>query len=525
MKVLKSFEMANADEFTIKKVGINSLVLMENAGRTASEIILDKYKDFKNFTVVAGSGNNGGDGLVIARYLLRYGKKVKVYILAKGEDKLSEDNRANLNVYKNFGGDFKFIRENNIDELDLEGADVIIDGIFGTGFKPPVKGYREEVIKLINQSGKPVVAVDIPSGLSTDTGEILGEFVKAETTITFAYPKLAHILFPASKYCGDVYIVDISIFEKAVEEIKREILTEKNIKLPTRDRDSHKYSYGHMLVIGGSQGKTGAVIMSAKSGSYAGSGLVSVVIPKSLDCVIESSLIEEMSIPVDDKEGYFGDKAVDEIVEIINNGKFTSIALGMGMGVSDVNQRIVKTVLELDKPTVVDADGLNNLANIENFKDILRNRKNPAVLTPHIGEMARLTKLDKKYISTNMEDVAKDFATENNCYLVLKSSRVVIATPDGEVFYSTRGNEGMATAGTGDVLAGLIGTLIYRLGVKEGVKTAVFVHGMAGEFASRNKHIESVVATDLIPQIPQVYKAIEKEKEKFYYKFFKKLVK
>jgi len=524
VKVLKSLEMANADRYTIEEIGINSLVLMENAGRTASEIILDRFGDKNNFVVVAGSGNNGGDGLVIARYLLRYNKNVSVYILAKGEEKLSDDNRANLEIYKKFGGKYRFITAENIDEIDLSKGDVIVDGIFGTGFKPAVKGYRADVIKLINQSGKPVVAIDIPSGLSTDTGEIVGDFVKANLTITFAYPKLAHILFPASKYCGDVYIVDISIYENYLKDIKREILEYKNINIPTRDRDSHKYTYGHTLIVGGSKGKSGAVIMSAKASSYAGSGLVSVIVPNSLDTIIETNLIEEMSIPVEDENGLFGEGASQQITEIINNGKFTSIVVGMGMSISEENREIIKAILKIDKPVVIDADGINNLAQINNFKRLLRERKIPVVLTPHIKEMSRLTGIETKEILKNMEDISLQFSKENNCYIVLKSSRVVITTPSGEVYYSTRGNEGMATAGTGDVLAGIIGALIYRLGIKEGVKTGVFVHGLAGELVSKEKHKESVVATDLIYKISDVYKNIEKEKEKFYYKFFKKLI-
>jgi len=523
VKVLKSFEMANADSYTIKEIGINSLVLMENAGRTASEIILENFCEKSKFTIVAGSGNNGGDGLVIARYLLRYGKQPYVYVLARGEEKLSEDNRVNLKIYEKFGGKYEFITENDLEKVNFQDTDVIIDAIFGTGFKPPVRGYREEVIKLINKSKKPVVSVDIPSGLSTDSGEILGEFVKADLTVTFAYPKLAHILFPASKYCGDVYVVDISIYDDFLKDIKREILTFENIRLPERDRDSHKYTYGHTLVVGGSVGKTGAVIMAGKSASYAGSGLVTVVIPRSLDTIIETNLIEEMSIPVSDKNGLFGEEAHKEIEDIIKNGKFTSIVVGMGMSISEENQKVVETILKQDKPILIDADGLNNLAKIENFKDLLKSRSIPAVLTPHIGEMSRLTNIPTKEILKNMEDVAVNFATENNAVVILKSSRVVIATPDGEVFYSTRGNEGMATAGTGDVLAGIVGTLIYRLGVVEGSKTGVFIHGIAGEFASEEKHVESVVATDLIYQIPKVYKYIENQKEKFYYKFFKKL--
>ena len=533
MKVLKSCEMSKIDSLTINETGINSLVLMENAGRTSTEIILSKFPDKKRFLIIAGSGNNGGDGLVVARYLKLCGKEVNVFILAKGEEKLSEDNRANLNVLKNICGSPKFITEENVDLLEdyLKDTDVIVDAIFGTGFKPPVKGYREEVIKLINRYkykyNKIIVSIDIPSGLSTDTGKIDGAYIEADITITFAYPKLAHILFPASLKCGEVYVVDISIDRKYADDIKRELLTFKNITLPKRERDSHKYSYGHTLIIGGSKGKTGAVIMSAKSSSTIGSGLVSVVIPSSLNDIFEVSLIEEMSIPVEDRgDGTFSKDAFYQIKDIVENGKYTSIALGMGMSVSEDTRELVKLILKnINLPIVLDADGINSLVLNEDFKDILKARDGKTVLTPHIGEMARLTGLKTKDILDNMEDIGKNFAEETKSVVILKGSRTVIATPEGEIFYSTRGSEGMATAGTGDVLSGIVASLIYRLGVVEGAKAGVFIHGIAGEVATERKHRESVKATDLIEFIPDTLKLIEKEKEKVYYKFFIKLYK
>ena len=525
MKVLKSYEMAEIDRLTIEKTGINSLVLMENAGRTSAEIILEKFQNKEKFLVVAGSGNNGGDGLVVARYLNLYKKDITVFILIRDEEKLSNDNRENLKILRNLCLTPKFITEENLDLLEeyIEKADVIIDAIFGTGFKPPVKGYREDVIKLINRykNRKKVVSIDIPSGLSADSGKIEGAYIEADLTITFAYPKLGHILFPASLKTGDVYVVDISIDRRYTKDIKREILTFSNILLPERERDSHKYSYGHTLVIGGSTGKTGAVIMSAKSASAVGSGLVSVVVPKSLNNIYEISLIEEMSIPVEDRgKGIFSIDAFNQIKELIQKGKFTSIALGMGMSVSDDTKELVKLILEnID----LDADGINSLVLNENFKDILKARNGNTVLTPHIGEMARLTGLKTKDILNSMEEVAKEFAEETDSIVVLKGSRTVIATKDGYIYYSTRGSEGMATAGTGDVLAGILASLIYRIGMVEGTKTGVFIHGLAGEIATEKKHRESVKATDLIEYIDDVLKLIEKEKEKVYYKFFVKL--
>ena len=516
MKVLKADEMSLADYKTINETGINSLVLMENAGRTAYQIIIEKLRNYENFVIVAGSGNNGGDGLVIARYLLRANKDVKVFILARGIEKLSDDNRANLNIFRNLGGTFKFITGENKDILEksLKNADVVIDSIFGTGFKPPIKGYRAEIIEIINKYKKFVVSIDIPSGLSTDTGELFEPHIKADITITFAYPKLAHILYPSSLSCGDIYVVDISIDEKYVKDIHREILTFKNIKLPKRKKNSHKYTYGHTLIIGGSIGKTGAVIMASKSASAIGSGLTTAVIPRSLNNILESSLTEEMTIPVDDEDGYFGENSLKEVKDIVDNGKFTSIGVGMGMSVNENSINLVKGILSIELPIVIDADGLNCLSQIDNFEDLILKRNAPTVLTPHIGEMSRLTGLKNSEILKNMEEVAKEFSKKTGSYTVLKASRTVISTPEGKIYYSIRGNEGLATAGTGDILAGILSSLVYRLGAEEGCKTGVFIHGFLGELAVKDSHVESLKATDLIKYIPKAYGIISEEQNK-----------
>lgn len=524
MKVLKAKEMAFADENTINLTGIPSLVLMENAGRTTTQITLDKYKDKENFVVVAGSGNNGGDALVVARYLFKAGKKVKTYILSSSRQKLSQDNLKNLEIYENIGGEVLFITEKNLRKLQfaLKNADVIIDGIFGTGFKPPVKGYREKVIKIINNSKKPVVSVDIPSGLFSDSGQIEGEFIKADITITFAYPKLCHILYPASEYCGEVFVVDISIDEHYLQEIKRYILTPKNILLPKRKKNSHKYTYGHNLVIGGSVGKSGAVIMASKASTKAGAGLTTALIPQEINQVVESNLIEEMSIPVSSKDGLFSKKALGEIKNIIKKGKFSSITIGMGMSINDSTLSIIEYILKVKKPIVIDADGLNNLALIDNFKNLLKKRKYPTILTPHVGEMSRLTGLETSYINNNLEEVAKEFSKDTESIVVLKSSRVVIAYKY-EVYYSIKGNEGMATAGTGDVLAGILGALVNRLEPLEAVKTGVYLHGFSGDLAVKDLGVESLKATDLIDYLPKAYFELEKKKNNLSYSLVKSL--
>ncbi len=517
MKILKAKEMAFTDENTINLTKIPSLVLMENAGRGTVEVINNYFSDKNKFVVVAGSGNNGGDGVVVARYLLNLGKEVKVLILADSREKLSKDHLHNLEVFETIGGQVNFINEKKLAKLrnEIKKSEVVIDAIFGTGFRPPVKGYREKVIQIINSLEKPVVAVDIPSGLSANSGRIEGSFIKANITVTFAYPKLCHILYPASQYCGDIFVVDISIDRNYLKEIKRYLITPQLLKLPVRKKDSHKYNYGHNLIIGGSVGKSGAVIMASKASTKAGAGLTTAIVPQCINEIVETNLIEEMSIPLDCHEGIFGKKAAKQIKNVIKNGKFSSITVGMGMSINENTINFMREILKIKLPMVIDADGLNNLSKIENFKEILRKRKQPTVLTPHIGEMSRLTKLDTKTILDNMEDTAKEFAKETGSYVILKSSRVLIATPDEEIYYSIQGNEGMATAGTGDVLSGIIGALINRLEIKDALKLGVYMHGLSGDLAVEDIGKESLKATDLIDYIPDAYKKIKSYKESY----------
>ncbi len=526
IRVLKAREMAYADENTIKATGINSLVLMENAGRTAAEIILNRYIDKDRFTVVAGSGNNGGDGLVVARYLHRFGKNVKVFILASSREKLSTDNLRNLEIFEIIDGKVSFITEDKLAKLrnTIKNSDVVIDAIFGTGFNPPVRGYREKAIDMINRYSSNTVSIDIPSGLSADTGKIEGTHVSADLAITFAFPKLCHILFPACEHCGEVYVIDISIDEKYVSHINRYVIDIKGIKLPERKKNSHKYTYGHTLVIGGSVGKTGAVIMASKAATAAGSGLVTAIVPESLDPILEQSLIEEMTIPVDEEDGMFGKHSVNQIKKVIKNGKFSSVVVGMGMSVNRWTTELIKEILKVKKPVVIDADGLNNLAIINDFKKRLKGRRFPTILTPHIGEMARLTGKDTAYILDNIEDVALQFSKDTGTYVVLKSARTLIATPDGKVFYSLFGNEGMATAGTGDVLAGILGALINRLNIEDALITGVSLHGISGDIAAEFIGKESMKATDLIDYLKQAYRYIHDRLRKVdRFSFYKKL--
>ncbi len=513
MKILKASEITQVDKNTIEKTGIPSIVLMENAGKSSSEIILKDFYYVKNIAVISGRGNNGGDGIVVARYLLRYGKNVKLFILAENEEKLTEDNRKNLEIFKKFSNHFYFITQTDLDFLkeNLSNVDLIVDAIFGTGFKPPVIGYRKDVIQIVNSLEKPVVCIDIPSGIDADN-PFFEVAVKGKITITFGYPKICHILYPSAENCGKVYVVDIGLDDSYAPSY-RQLITPYNIQLPKREKTGNKYTFGHVAIVGGSVGKSGAVIMATKSATLSGSGLTTAIVPKDINQIIETNLIEEMSIPVSCKDGTFSKEAKNEILEILNKGKFSSVVVGMGMSVNEDTVEIIKGLLTVEKPLVIDADGLNNLSRIENFKDLLKQRTFPTVLTPHTGEFSRLTRLSTQTILENFESIASQFSKETCSYIILKFSRMVVFTPDGKIYYCNKGNPGMATAGTGDVLAGIVGSLINRLPVEEALKLSVILHTTAGDLASAEKGEESLKATDIIENIPYAYKELEIQKK------------
>lgn len=500
MRILKSSEISLVEKKTIEEIGIPSLVLMENAGRSAFFHIRDRYRDKERFLVVAGSGNNGGDGVVISRYLKREGKNVILLVLRDSLEKLSPDNAKNIQISQKFGLEPIFVTERNLHilEEEIKKCDVIVDAIFGTGFKPPVLGYRGKAIELISTSGKPTVSIDIPSGLDADSHRIFEPSIRADLTITFGYKKPCHVLLPASERCGEVILVDIGLDDRYAEDFHRFLITPENLKFPKREKTGHKYTFGHVGIVGGSVGKSGAIVMSAKASTKAGSGLVSVIVPDCIDQIVQTNLIEEMSYPLPSRGGMFSEDAYLKIPEVVSTLKISSVVVGMGMSVSNGSRKIVEEVLKLPKPVVVDADGLNNLSTIPDYKSLLEKRTHPTVLTPHIGEFSRLTGLRSEDIFDRMEEVSLEFCKQTNSYLIMKFSRMMIATPNGEIFYNTTGNPGMATAGTGDILAGIVGALINRLDVLDALKLAVYSHGRAGDLAVLRYSQESLKATDLL---------------------------
>ena len=511
MKVVTAEQMQQLDQRAIENFGIPGIVLMENAGRGSAEFILQKYPHLHRSVVaiVAGKGNNGGDGFVIARYLVNHGISVKVYLLADPKV-LRGDAETNYQIFLRMKGEvisIPSLTEYQKVKRDLEKVDLIIDGIFGTGLDAEVRGYYREVIEHLNRLQKPKVAIDIPSGLNANTGKPLGAAIRAALTLTFGLPKVGLLIPPGTEYTGELKLIDISIPRRLIEgeRIQTHLLEEREIRkglaLP-RPQDSHKGDYGHLLVLAGSVGKTGAAAMACEAALRMGAGLVTLGIPKSLNPIMEVKLTEVMTEPLPETaKQTLGLRAFNAIVRLCENKK--AVVIGPGIGTFKETQTLVLTLIRtLDLPIVLDADGLTALAGSLKF---LPSMKRPLILTPHPGEMGRLAGLTSKQVSEDRIGLSRSFSQFHQAYLVLKGHRTLIATPQGDVFINPTGNPGMASGGTGDVLTGMIGGLICQgFDPLPSLQMAVYLHGLAGDQAVLEKGERSLVATDLIRQIPAV---------------------
>ena len=508
MIVVTAEQMREMDRLTIQKYGVPSLTLMERAGQAVTQAILQNFarNAKQGVLIVAGKGNNGGDGFVVARLLKKKRIPCEVALLAR-KDELSPDAVHNLRAYLKLKGK---VTEISADQLELLGEcmsqkGLIVDAILGTGVKNEVRGLFGDAITMINTSGVPVVAVDIPSGLHTDNGTPLGVAVQAEMTVALGFAKLGEVIYPGLNYVGVLVVADIGIAEAAVAEVapKTELLDRETIRwlVPRRAPDTHKGTYGHLLVVAGSRGKTGAAILACRAAMRTGAGLVTLAAPRSLNNIFAASLIEVMTEPL-------GDNAAEELEPLGDDDwhrlleRKDALLFGPGIGVTTATQNNLRWLLRnLDLPWVIDADGLNNLA-LEIGR--LRHAKTAPVLTPHPGEMARLTgeKPGKKV--TDRLAVAQAFAQERNVCLVLKGHRTLIAFPDGRVWINPTGTPAMAKGGSGDILTGMIAGLIAQFpsDICTAVRAAVWLHGRAGEIGAAELTEQCLIATDLLRYLP-----------------------
>ncbi len=507
MRVLNAAQMREADRRTIEEIGIASLVLMENAGRQVVAAMEAVHGDLQEHqvAVLCGRGNNGGDGFVVARTLLQRGVDVSVFVIGSSIADVRGDARINLEILGRLGLSTVEVADSQAWELhfsEISDSTLIVDAMFGTGLNAPLTGLLETVVADVNGSGIPVVAIDLPSGLSADSHEPIGDSIVAGTTVTLGAPKLSLVLPPAETRAGDIVIADIGIPQDIIESVdgpRVELLTRTATRamLEPRNPETHKGDYGRVLLVAGSRGKTGAAHLAAMGALRAGAGLVTVATPSNCLSIVASMGSEYMTEPLDENPDGLDPDSVEALLETSCDVMVIGPGLGQGSGTRSFIHALVDRATV---PLVVDADGLNAFAG---QPERLAGREGrDVIITPHPGEMARLVGTSIEEVQANRLEVARTFASTHHVYVVLKGHRTLIATPDGTVFINPTGNPGMATGGTGDVLAGMIGaTLAQLLDAEVACKLAVYVHGMAGDLAQADEGEVSMVAGDVAAHI------------------------
>jgi NAD(P)H-hydrate epimerase len=509
MIVTTAAEMRALDRWTIEH-GTPGHVLMERAGVGATRVLRAMLpRATGSVVVVCGKGNNGGDGFVIARHLRRARVPVEVWLVGRPTDVAGDAARMLASWGTRRGGVHEIATPADVSGLAarLARATAIVDALFGTGLNAPVTGLPAQVIDAINAAGVPVLAVDIASGLSADTGRPLGTAVRATTTATFGFAKVGQHLYPGVEHTGRLEIVDIGIPADAVAAVEpRATLLEPSDVgrlLPRRPRDAHKGTFGHVLVVAGSRGKSGAALLAAEASARSGAGLTTLAVPASLQSVVEGHVREAMTTTLPH------DPAGAELADLLAGR--AAVVCGPGLGLTaDTRALVAAIVRTCAAPLVLDADGLNAVAGT----DVLRERPAPTVITPHPGEMARLLDTDTAAVQADRVAAARGLAERWEVVVVLKGARTVIAAPGGEVAISPTGNPGMASGGMGDALSGLIGALLaQRLGAFDAARLAVFAHGAAADAVAARRGEAGLLARDVIEELPPTLAGLQRAAE------------
>ena len=502
MNILDSQGMKLCDKYTIEKIGIPSMVLMERAALSVVEEIEKKYLvNTIKVLVVAGTGNNGGDGVAIGRILAMRGAEVSFYLVGESE-KCSLETKQQISMIENLGYTLK---KDNI--FKKEEYNIIIDALFGIGLSRRVEGVYEDAIRQINQYGKrgKVYAVDIPSGIHTDTGECMGNAVESYKTITFQYPKAGLFLYPGSQYAGKVVVKDIGISSLPIE--KKELLPkfhsygrEALSRLPQRSDTGNKGTFGRVLVIAGAENMAGAAFFSADAAYRSGCGLVEIFTSEANRTILQQKIPE--AILTTYSERITKEEMKDKMIGSMEKARV--IVLGPGLGMSKRAEEIVEIVMKnATIPCVIDADALNILSVNKRW---LEDKQMPCILTPHLKELSRLCQLTMDNIKKDYGEIAVSFAKEYNCVVVAKDTRTIVADYESKIPYlNLSGCNGMATAGSGDVLTGIIAGLLAQNGnCYESACMGVYVHGLAGEEASKQYGNYSMKAGNMIENIYKI---------------------
>ena len=505
MRLVSNQEMKKIDQWSIKSLRIPGIVLMENAGRGCVDV-LEKYFALKNLKVliVCGKGNNGGDGFVMARHLQNRGTIAKIILPGKG-NKLTGDSLINYELAKKTKIDvYETTDLNKIKRINNTfHPDVLIDAIFGTGFKGTPEGIYFKLIEMINKSEAFVFSIDIPSGINGDNGQFEKICVIADATATMCLPKQGNYLYPGRAFCGDLYTIDIGVPYSLINQSYPQVIEFEDIYqlLPFRPPDGNKGTFGQILIVAGARGFSGAAAMAAKSSLKAGAGLVRLASPKSIIQVLESKLLEIVKVPLPEtNEETISSKAIDTLLPFLDR---TDVVL-IGPGITthpETAKFLLRFLPQVKVPLIIDADAINIIAQNMKFVDKIRA---PYIFTPHPGELSRLIKMTPQKINEHRIDLAPKIAKDLGGVLVLKGAPTIIASPQGDTYLNPTGNSGLASAGSGDVLAGMItGFLAQKMTPMQASILGVFLHGLCADLAMDKSNEYSLTAGDLIDYIPK----------------------
>ncbi len=512
MKVSTVSEMRALDQTAIERYGIASELLMENAGLAAYSVLAKEVGALtsskapgepgvknRKLLVFSGTGNNGGDGLVVARLIHANGGSVKVFVLGD-PSRFKGAAKANFDIVSRLAIEVQRLESAEAARADVAHCDAIVDAIFGTGLVREVGGLYRDAIELINGSGKTVFSVDIPSGVHGDTGQVMGIAVRADHTITFGLPKIGNMLFPGYALCGKLHVSHISFPPEMVEAQALEVAISDPPGLPPRDEAGHKGDFGEALFIAGACGYYGAPYLAALSFLKAGGGYSRLATPRSVAPVIATRGSEIVFLPqAETSAGSIALESKHTLIEI--SEKMDFVVLGPGLSLNEETQQLARELArEIDKPLLIDGDGITALCH---DLAIIRERESETILTPHLGEMARITGTSVAEIDAHRIEVLQRTARELKSIIVLKGAHSLIGYPDGQVLINMSGNSGMATAGSGDVLTGTIAAMFgLGLSLQDAVRKGVFIHGLSGDLAAADVGVDGMTAQDILSCLP-----------------------
>jgi NAD(P)H-hydrate epimerase len=511
MRVATAQQIAELDRRAAEEFGVPTGTLMENAGRHVATVVskLIEQREGRRVVVLVGKGNNGGDGLVAARYVKTPRLEVTAYLTGTAADMTGDAGKA-LAAAREAWVPIHSLATASADEMEdlLGSADVIVDAIFGTGFRGPAREPAASMITAANRTGKPIVAVDVPSGLNADTGRPEGPTIKAHSTVTMGLPKVGLVIYPGAEYVGQLYVADIGYpqdLQDRPDGPTRLVMADMvRSRIPPRKPDTHKGTYGRVLVVAGAVGYTGAPAMTTLGALRAGAGLVTVAVPDAIYGIVASKVTEGMPTPLPDEDGALAPEAVERVLDLAEPA--TAVAVGPGLSTVPGTTEVVRALLRTPKPLVIDADGLNVLAgDTERLP-----RSAPTIITPHPGELGRLLGVSASDVQRDRLQAARSAAAAFRCVVLLKGARTVVALRDGEAFIIPTGNPGMATGGMGDILTGMIAAFLGQgLDPLSAAYAGAYLHGLAADILASERGQIGMLATEVADHFPTAIHRIQ----------------